>query len=100
MINIEIINKYADYYHNFLNENQQKIYEYYFIENYSLQEIASINKTSRNAVFLIVKRIEKIFLECEKKLKLLGKMEHIQKIVDADTYKKILDIMEGEDYGI
>ena len=40
-----------DYYENLLNENQKDIFEDYYFDNLSLNEIAENNAVSKNAIF-------------------------------------------------
>ncbi len=67
----EYLNQLFDFYESLLTEKQRLYFEYYYIEDYSLQEISELYKVSRNAIFDHLKKVEQHLLDFEKKLKLL-----------------------------
>jgi predicted DNA-binding protein YlxM (UPF0122 family) len=99
MVDIPKYSELGDYYINFLSPKQLEVYELYFLENYSLQEIADFKKTSRNNVYLNIKRIQKLFEECERKLGLVAKLAIIKSKLDEESYQVVNDIIGGS-YGI
>lgn len=70
------INDLLDFYGPLLTDYQRKICNYYYGEDYSLQEIADEENISRSAVYDTLKRCRKELEEYENKLHL------------ADAYKK------------
>ncbi|MBN2268342.1 MAG: hypothetical protein JXC35_02840 [Acholeplasmataceae bacterium] len=67
----EYLNQLFDFYEPLLTEKQRLYFEYYYIEDYSLQEISELYKVSRNAIFDHLKKVEQHLLDFEQKLKLL-----------------------------
>ncbi|MFD1952704.1 YlxM family DNA-binding protein [Paenibacillus thailandensis] len=71
------INALFDFYEPLLTEKQRTFLKYYFLDDYSLGEIASESGISRQAVFEHIKRAENALEEYESKLKLLARHEQI-----------------------
>ena len=96
----EYISDLLGIYGKLLTEYQLEIMELYYFEDLSLKEIADNKKVSRNAIFTLIKRVEKILLDYEDKLKLNCKINKIEKkLENNETLKrKKLNIMleEGE----
>lgn len=84
---MEKIVEYAllyDFYGTLLTEHQQKIYEDYVYQNYSIGEIAEEAGISRQGVHDLIKRCNRILEGYEEKLMLLSKF--------SDTKKKVNEI--------
>ncbi len=84
---MEKIVEYAllyDFYGTLLTEHQQKIYEDYVYQNYSIGEIAEEAGISRQGVHDLIKRCNRILEGYEEKLKLLSKF--------SDTKAKVNEI--------
>ncbi|MCR2033470.1 YlxM family DNA-binding protein [Anaerofustis stercorihominis] len=64
-----------DIYSSLLTHKQLKVLEYYYDDDISLSEIASMLNISRQGVYDTLKRAEKIILEYDEKLNLLKKYE-------------------------
>ncbi|WAW14139.1 YlxM family DNA-binding protein [Peptostreptococcus equinus] len=79
MIEVEIL---LAYYSQLLTEKQREIISMYYEEDYSLGEISSILKISRQSVFDSLKRSEKSLKEYENKLRMVEKSKKINKQVD------------------
>lgn len=62
-----------DYYGKLLTKKQKDAMDLYYNDDLSLSEIAEINKTSRQAIFDLIKRCYKQLLSYEEKLNLLHK---------------------------
>ncbi|WP_334073012.1 MULTISPECIES: putative DNA-binding protein [Paenibacillus] len=69
------INLLFDFYETLLTEKQQTFLRYYFLDDFSLGEIASEFAISRQAVYEHIKRAEEMLEAYEEKLGLLRKDE-------------------------
>lgn len=78
----EIVELYERY-HPLLTEKQRIILDYYYIDNYSLSEIAELESISRNAVHDLIKRTVNKLYDYEKKLKLNQKRNARLKLIEA-----------------
>ena len=67
----DYINSLLDIYAELLTPYQQEIMDLYYQEDLSLKEIADEKEISRNAVFTLINRVEKILINYEEKLHLL-----------------------------
>ena len=85
-------------YGDLLTEYQLEIMELYYFEDLSLKEIADNKNVSRNAIFTLIKRVEKILLDYEDKLKLNNKINKIEEKLNDNQILKddILNIILGE----
>ena len=79
-----------DFYGELLTDHQKQIYEYY-LDDYSLSEIAAEAGISRQGVHDLIKRCNKILSDYEEKLGLVAKFEaarikvdEIHKLANAD----------------
>lgn len=70
-----------DFYGGLLTEKQQRVMELYFLENWSLAEIAASEGVSRQAVHDLLQRSEKIIEGFETKLGLLERFSRQQTIL-------------------
>ena len=64
-----------DFYGELLTEHQKSVYEDVIINDLSYSEIAVLNGISRQGVYDLIKRCDKILEEYEDKLKLVEKFE-------------------------
>jgi len=64
-----------DFYGPLLTEKQQDVLHMHYENDWSLSEIASIMKTSRQAVYDLLKRSETLLEEYEQKLGLVNKFQ-------------------------
>ena len=96
----ELISDLLGIYGKLLTDYQLEIMELYYFEDLSLKEIAENKDVSRNAVFTLIKRVERILLDYEDKLRLNTKYKKIEKRVENDKKLKedIINILleEGE----
>lgn len=88
----EIVDKALlyDFYGPLLTEKQSKIWDIYYQQDFSLSEIAEEEGISRQAVFDLLKRTEKILEGYEEKLKLVSrflgekeKLLHIESLIEG-----------------
>ena len=71
-----------DIYSSLLTDKQLKVLEYYYNDDISLSEIASMLNISRQGVYDTLKRAEKIISEYDDKLNLLEKYEQNIELID------------------
>ncbi len=69
----EYLNRLFEIYRSLLTKKQVQSFVYYYVDDYSLQEIAELFNVSRNAVFDQLKKVEKHLNEYETKLHLYDK---------------------------
>lgn len=72
-----------DFYGELLTKRQQQVYEAVVLEDYSLSEVAEDLGISRQGVFDMIKRCNKILEEYEEKLHLVEKFVHIRNKVSS-----------------
>jgi hypothetical protein len=98
-----------DFYGELLTEHQKSIYEDVVMNDLSYSEIARLNGISRQGVFDMIKRCDKILEEYEEKLKLVDRFQRarekaagIEEIItrlkkrDSDTdVNALLDDMDS-----
>ena len=72
----EYYNELLPFYINLLTEKQQIIMNYYYYEDFSLSEIAELNKTTRSAIYDSIKKSNIMLENYENKLKLLQKYKN------------------------
>jgi uncharacterized protein len=86
-----------DFYGQLLTDKQREFWELYYHQDLSLGEIAEEYGVSRQAVFDLLKRTEKILIDYEAKLVLVSKYmlerEKIEQVIeDIGKIKKSQDI--------
>lgn len=86
----DYINSLLDIYAELLTPYQQEIMDLYYQEDLSLKEIADEKNISRNAVFTLINRVEKILVNYENTLHLLDKRKRIQNELDTENDLKTL----------
>ena len=95
----ELMTDLIGIYGSLLTEYQLEIMELYYFEDLSLKEIADNQNVSRNAIFTLIKRVEKILLEYEEKLQLNAKLKKVEnRLINEDEKirEDIINIFLGE----
>jgi predicted DNA-binding protein YlxM (UPF0122 family) len=72
-----------DFYGGLLTEKQRKAMELYYLEDWSLAEIASAEAVSRQAIHDLLHRSERLMEEYESKLGLMERFRRQQTELDA-----------------
>lgn len=80
-----------DIYGSLLTKKQNKYFEDYYFNNFTLSEISENEKVSRNAVSKVVNLVEKKLLFYEDKLSLYKKNKNIKQIINNINDKKIVN---------
>jgi uncharacterized protein len=75
------MNSLYDIYKELLTQKQREYFEYYFLQDYSLSEIADIFKISRNAVHMQIKNVINHLENFEKNLKIFYKNNQRKKLI-------------------
>lgn len=101
MNEFEKMNNLLDFYETLLTTKQAEIMNYYYRENYSLNEIAEIFNISKAAVADSLKRSQKIIVEFEEKLQLYLKFKQRQVIYEtlkqSNEYRELIYKLEEID---
>jgi len=79
-----------DFYGSLLTDKQSLSLEMHYLNDFSLTEIASELKVSRQAVHDILKRAEQIMVDYEEKLKFVERYQREQQ-----TLQHICDLIDG-----
>lgn len=89
------INYLFDFYQSLLTEKQKSYMSLYYLDDYSLGEIADEYDISRQAVYDNIKRTEAMLEEYEMKLLLFQKFQErttwiakMKELIDTETYSK------------
>ena len=85
---------YYDFYAELLTEKQRNTFKMYYLDDFSLQEVAEQNGGTRQAVNLLLKRTEKILEGYETKLHLVEK--HMLKQDKVNAVGKLVVHTEHE----
>ncbi len=75
------MNYLYDFYHSLLTPKQQSYMSLYYLDDYSLGEIAEEYEVSRQAVYDNIKRTEAMLEEYEQKLQLLQKFQERARLI-------------------
>ncbi|HLO12331.1 MAG TPA: putative DNA-binding protein [Pseudoneobacillus sp.] len=77
------MNYLYDFYHSLLTPKQQSYMSLYYLDDYSLGEIADEYNVSRQAVYDNIKRTETMLEEYEDRLLLFQKFQERSKLIQA-----------------
>ncbi len=84
-----------DIYGELLTDKQREYFEDYYFEDLSISEIAENRNVSRNAVFDQLKRVTRILMEYEKKLKWASKTKQISNLdLPESLREEIINILK------
>ena len=96
-------NSLYQYYETLFTSKQQEMFESYYVDDFSLSEIAENLNVSRNAVWDTIKKVIEKLEEYETKLKLYHndlilneKLNKLEKYTNEDGLKIIEEIREME----
>lgn len=86
-------------YKNLIKENNQNIFDLYYGENLSMQEIASLKQISKSRVGIIIKNVEKKLNYYEDNLKVYELYTKLNNLLDLDNLedvkKELEEILKG-----
>ncbi len=77
-------NMLFDIYKELFTENQQKIFKYYYEENYTLQEIGELMSVSRSFISKTINQVTDKLEYYEEKLSLLKIKEKLNSLLDVE----------------
>lgn len=92
------VSELLDYYGDMLTDKQYDAVDYYYNDDLSLGEIAENLGISRQGVRDSIKRAEAAMLELEEKLKLMERMQKIQR--SLSVLRKNIDIIDEKNMKI
>ena len=84
-----------DTYGKLLTDKQQEVFEYYYHEDYSYQEIADILQISRSAVFDTLKRASNLLEEYEAKLQFISKRRDFIQALYQLEHEDVNEVIEN-----
>ena len=76
-------------YGKLINENNSEIFDLYYGENLSMQEIADIKNISKSRVGLVIKNVLNKLDNYEEKLKIYEKNNKLNDLLEVDDIEKI-----------
>ena len=91
----EYLNRLFELYKRLLTEKQRETFIYYYVDDYSLQEIAEIFHVSRNAIFDQLKKVEQHLNDYEENRKLPA-LKMIFNCIDGNEGPLIHDFSEPQ----
>lgn len=91
---VQWFNELFDCYGSCLTKTQQEVFEDYYINNFSYQEIADNRQVSKSAIYDTLKRIEKILSELEANLKLNQLIQGLKKLKNPQVDQLLRVIQE------
>ena len=94
MNNREYIIKLYEIYKDLLNEKEKSYFEYYFYEDYSLNEIADLYDVSKAYASKYLNKINNKLLKYEKSLKINDKKEKLTDYLNEIDNKEIRNKIE------
>lgn len=86
MIERDYLVELYEIYKNLLSDREREYFEYYYFEDYSLNEIAEVYDVSKSYVSKFLNQISEEIISFENKLNLYAKRCEIKKIVDSASF--------------
>ena len=87
-------------YKDLINDNNQEIFDLYYGENLSMQEIADIKEISKSRVGIVIKNVQEKLEHYETILKIYEKNKKLNEILNVDNINVIKEelnkIIKGE----
>jgi len=87
-------------YKDLINDNNQEIFDLYYGENLSMQEIADIKNISKSRVGIVIKSVQEKLDNYEIKLKVYEKNKKLNELLEINNLEeiknKIEKIVKGE----
>ena len=87
-------------YKDLINDNNRELFDLYYGENLSMQEIADIKNISKSRVGLVIKNVEKKLDKYENILKIYEKNNKLIELLEInnlnDLKKELENIIKGE----
>lgn len=83
------LNQLYDIYGELLTEKQKTYFDYYYLKDYSLSEIADLLEVSRNAVHMQLKHVVSHLEHYEDTLGILKQKEKLQKLIKRISAKAL-----------
>lgn len=96
MIERDYLVELYEIYKNLLTDREKEYFEYYYFEDYSLNEIAEVYDVSKSYVSKFLNQISEEIISFENKLNLYNKRQKIKKVIDSidvDTKSKIEELL-------
>ncbi len=87
-------NELFDIYGNLLNEREKEIYELFYEEDLSLQEIADSRQVSKSAIGNAIKIINEKLENYENNLQFLNKKKELQRFIEKIEEKEIKEKLQ------
>ena len=97
MDNREYITSLYEIYKELLNEKERKYFEYYYFEDYSMQEIADLYKVSKAYASKYLNKINDKIINYEKILKINDRnskiIDLLKNVNDSELKSKIIELL-------
>ena len=84
-----LFNELYDCYSMLLTENEKLVFNDYYLEDLSMQEIADNNQVSKSAIHKTIKIVKEKLLDYENKLKLNKINKKLRDLINSDDLNKI-----------
>ena len=88
------LNRLFDYYGSLLTKRQQEVFEYYYHEDYSYQEIADLLNITRAAAYDNLKRAKESLYNYEEKLRFSKRLDDLIKSLQDLKDKEVNQLIE------
>ncbi len=93
------LNTYYDVYEVLLTDRQKEVFQYYYHDDLSYQEIADILKISRAGVYDILKRTRDFLHEMENKLQFVVRYDSLYRDLESINNEDVNEILKRHKRG-